>query len=661
MIWEDFVGKMMSNKKIYLIFISLLLALNSIAVFADPIIELSAPRMATPKIIGDDGSAVKPTLRAGAKKISKSVKNKSKKRVFRKKTYAAKLKPVKVNYDKIAKMIEYGYYDSADKILQSAIARNPNDVESQALLAVSYAKQTKLDPAQKALNILLKKYPNNSNLHYAQGIVYYQRTSSSNVIYRNNTPKLTGQALSEFKKAIALDKNSAEAYNAAGVISLNLGNQKDATDYFQKALLADKSYSLAIDNLGTIDFLNRKYSDAEKKYTQALAFNSQNTTAMYHMAQIAMQKREYALALHYLNQALSLNSNSPAIYNLMGKAYVSQGNDAAAINAFKKSVSVKPEFAPSYYDLADIYQRRGDLDFAVEKLKSAIVLEPNFYDAKLKLADISLSNGDYSHAIEVYSELVGINNYKISAIKGLANAYYVKAQNSSNKASLGSNSELLSALDSINKAISVNNQDLELYLAKARLMKIVYQPESSETALTEIIKNPANDLGSLIAKGEANLALYDYSNAQKNFDLAIGLSKTPQDDLYLSEIFILHKQFDCAQKVLVKILKNDSQNQEALGSLEYIQKSKKNANNYYNAAITFIKSKNQSAAVDYLSRSLALNPNNSQAQLLLAGLEEKQKNYQYAVVNYKAYLGLAPNARDAKAVDRKIRNLENRL
>lgn len=650
----------MFNRKFYFVFVVILIMTGSVAAFADPIVELSAPRMVTPKIIGGDSSAAKPAIKAGIKKTKVRAKKRPH-RAFKKHVYIAKPKSIVLNYDKISKMIEYGYYDDADKILQGAIARNSKDIKAQALWAVSLAKQSKLDPAQKNLSILLKKYPTNSNLHYAQGVVYYQRTASSNMYYRNNTPKFIADSLKEFKKAILLDKNNAAAYNAAGVISLNIGNQKDATDYFKKSLIADKKYSLAVDNLGTIDFINGKYPDAEKKFIQALSFNTQNTTAIYHMAQIGMQKKEYVTALHYLNNALSLNSNSPAIYNLMGKAYLAQGNDAAAINSFKKSLQVKPEFAPSYLDLANIYEKRGDSEFAVEKLKTALALDPNFNEAKLRVADISLSKGDYNQAIDVYSELVGVNGYNAPALKGLASAYYGQAQTSSNRAALGSNKELLSALNSINKAACVDNNDLEMHLAKLRLSEITNEPEQPNNVLEKITQSPANDLMSTVIKAEAYLALNDYANAQKTFDAAASLSKNTQDNLYLAEILIYHKQYDSAQKILSQILKSEPQNQEAFSNLDYIQKSRKFAISYYKTAQSFLKSNNQNAAIDYLSRSVAINPNNSQARLMLAELYEKQKNYQDAAANYRAYLGLEPNAYNSKSVSRKIKNMKNRL
>lgn len=648
----------MIKSKVLISAIVLSVTFAASSVFAEPIVELAAPRVA-PKIVSEEGAPLKSTV-SETKKDLKATKSKSSSIKKKKKHIKKKPKPIIIDYEKISKLIEYGYYDQADAILNGAIHRNSKDVSAISLKCVSFAKQCKLDPAQDELSELLKKYPNNSNLHYAQGVVYYQRTTSSNMAYRANADKLVSDALCEFKKAIELDKNNARAYNAIGVVSLNQGNTKDAKEYFNKALQADKTYSLAIDNLGTIDFIEGKINDAEKKFKTALQYNTQNTTAMYHLAQIAMKNKDFSAALTHLNNALYLNNNSPAIYNLMGKAYREQGNEAAAINSFNKSLQVKPEFTLSYLDLADIYDKRGDSEFAIEKLKTAITIDPVYYDAKLKLADISMTSGKYQQAVNVYSELVGVDGYNDAALKGLASSYYGLAQTSAQK-NIGSSKDAFKALDCIERAISANPNDLELHLAKLKLSKILNLPGESKVALNNIIKSPNSDLMSLVVKGEAYVALDDYDNAKLQFSKAVKLSKTPDEDAYLTEILLYNKQFDSAQFLIDKVLKSDPKNNLALSGVEYIKKSKKKADNYYKSGLIFLKQKNNPTALEYFSRALMLDPNNAQAHLLIAQIYEKNKCEQDALKHYKAYLSLSTNAKNAKSIKNKIKKLENEL
>ena len=87
---------------------------------------------------------------------------------------------------------------------------------------------------------------------------------------------------------------------------------------------------------------------------------------------------------------------------------------------------------------------------------------------------------------------------------------------------------------------------------------------------------------------------------------------------------------------------------------DYILKCKKYADNFYKSAVAFKKAKNMSAATEYLSRSLSLNPDNADAYLLLAEIEEHNGDNLDALKNYKAYVGYTKVQPNAKKIDKKI-------
>ena len=140
---------------------------------------------------------------------------------------------VSKSYVDINRMIEYNNYETADARLKEILSRNPNDLNAKGLQLVSMAKQYKLAPAQSELDKLLKKYPNNAQLHYAQGLVYLMRQTSSDVEYIKNINNLSNAAIQEFVKAVGIDSTYYQAYNAMGVATLKLGNKKDAQDFFK--------------------------------------------------------------------------------------------------------------------------------------------------------------------------------------------------------------------------------------------------------------------------------------------------------------------------------------------------------------------------------------------------------------------------------------------
>jgi tetratricopeptide (TPR) repeat protein len=592
---------------------------------------------------------------------SKTIKTKIQK-IKKKKYYykKAKQKPIKVE-----KLLEYNRLNEAEKILRSKLEKNPKDIEARGLWLTLLAKQLSLDPAQTQLNKYLASNPKHAEFHYAQGIVYFKRTTSSNMVYITNKDKLLNDALHQFETAIELNTKDARYQNAAGVIKLNQGKIEEAKKYFEQAIKLDKTYSTALDNLGTIYYTKGNLEKAEQLYEKSLSYNTSNPTAMYHVAQVAYLQEDFAEAITQLNNALSINPNFYPALNLIGKIYEKQGNEAAAINAFKKSVMVKPEFPHPYLNLAQIYERRGDAEFAIEQLKTSLSVNPDFYPAKLKVADISLANAKYNQAIKNYKSLIGIKGFNEEALKGLANAYFGQAQIYSTKAlTTGSNQDYFKALSNINRAIALGNDDLELHLAKLKLERITNQPKDSNETLELIINRSGEDLVLLVVKGEAYLAMNDYENAKQTYNKAAQATKTLEEDLYLAEIFIYHKQYENAKVVLLNILLNEPENQQAITDLEYIKLCQKQAELYLNSAKFYLKAKNNTLATNYLSRSLALDPSNAEAHLLLAKLYEKQKRYAGAIKNYRAYIALNKNPKNKKSIEKaekKIKNLEKSL
>jgi len=84
----------------------------------------------------------------------------------------AKVAKADKNYTNIERLIEYNHYKDADQKIKEVLNKNPDDLEALALRCISRAKQHKLAPAQQELDRLLPMYPNNAQLHYAQGMVY---------------------------------------------------------------------------------------------------------------------------------------------------------------------------------------------------------------------------------------------------------------------------------------------------------------------------------------------------------------------------------------------------------------------------------------------------------------------------------------------------------
>lgn len=561
----------------------------------------------------------------------------------------------------IIKMLEYGNYANAEVKINSMLKANPNNINAKSLQLVLKVKKKSLDSAQNELNKLLKTYPQNADLHYAQGLLYMTRLGSSNMDYQGNKKDLINSAKDQFTLATLLNQNHFGAYNALGECELKLNNLDKAKEMFLKSISIDSQFATAIDNLGTVEYLNNNLNEAELNFKKSVKLNPHNASAYYHLAQLANKRQDYSQALTYLNNAQCINSNSSSIYNLFGEIYRNQGNEAAAIQSFKKASAIAPENIQPYLNLAEIYEKRSDSEFAIAQLKTVATTNPNIYDAKLKIADISYSSGKYNQALKYYSSLIGVPKYNNEALIGVSNTYFELAKVVSSKNMIGSTQNFNKALNNINRAITANPQNLELYLAKIKLMNVSNQKYSQKELLAQLTNFPIKNINDMVTKGEVYFVLDDINHSNEMFDLAINASKSLKDDLFLGEILTYNKHYVPAKKALTKALSKDTKNKVALNNFEYILKTENRSNAILKDANTFFEKKNYILAREYAIRALGYNPSNVDALLLLAKTNEKDKNYYDAINNYQKYLAYPHKNSEIRKINRKIRRLEKKL
>ena len=556
------------------------------------------------------------------------------------------------NIAQINSSIEKANYRGADDVVYKTLQQYKDNREVQALAAVSWALQGKLELAQDQIDKLKNIVPKNSNLHFAQGVVFYKRITSSNMAFRTKTESLFDIAEREFRYAIQLDSNNYKAYNALGVVELKKGNVEEARKNIEKALELCPNYAIAVDNLGTVCLAEEDVSKAEHYFKKAIEINPNSSSAYYHLAQLECERGNYSKCLTYLDKCLAWKGYSSYAYNLRGDAFRLQGNEAAAIAAYKKAIEITPENLAPYANLAAIYEGRKDFELALDAYKTILSINPNSEQTLLKLADMYLETGKYDDAIALYYKLN--NNLRTEGIKGLASAYYGMAMDSANKANFSSDTKLLEAYNYLEKAIQMNPGDLELYLAKAKISSLINLPDQSVQSLNVILSKPVYTIDDLLLKGDAYSALGDYKSAEEQYNRAILNTKTTSQKVYLGEIFTFNKQFDQAVVVLNDVLRAEPTNIIAKNNLSYITKSREYANAQVKSARYFRIRNSMFFEREYLNKALKSDPYNLDANILMGRLNQRQKKYAQA---YNCYSIVVAKAKDSKTLEKYTKRL----
>lgn len=598
-------------------------------------------------------------LSANCVSISYAAPTTSQKIITSKPTMSAQ---VSKNVSQIDELLSQGKYSEAQKQAEEALATNPNDLPARVRLAKSYASQFKLDAANREYSKVLEKDPKNSQAYNGIGLVYYRKTTSSNMDIIKNKKTYYEQAIKAFEDAIKYDPNNYEAYNNAGNVYKELGQVDKAERYYEKAMNLEPKVSDTVSNIGSIYFSKNQVDAAIEKYREAIQLNSKNSSAYYRLGEALIAKGEYSKAINYLQTALYLNTNSAPVHNMLGKAYELQGNEAAALTEYKKSILIKPEYTQAYLSISNIYQNRNDGELAISELRNALSANPNFIEGKMKIADISLELGKVEQAIKYYKDSVIYTPYAERAVQGLAKAYFKQAQIAKANDGFVSDNDYEQAEDSIMTAIQYNPNDLQLYLALLRVSRLTDNGANATYYLNQIIKNPVSKPIDHIIKGEAYAVCNKYNDAMIEFRRAISNANTVGDVLSLGEIFTVNREFPAAEEAFNKALIMSPQNNKATRSLRRINDIKAKAKSQYSIAQGFDGEGQTYAAIEGYLESVSINPTFPDARLALGKAFEKKGYYSNALEQYTAYVNLLmPYEKDYFKYQNKIKKLTSKV
>lgn len=555
--------------------------------------------------------------------------------------------------------IENNDFRGADSLICKSMQDYPGDVQIQILSAISLTQQEKLDSAQDILDAIKKSSLKYSDYYYAQGAIYLKRIDTSDMRFRQKNDELIQLAINQFNYALKINPKNAKVYNALGVAELKRGDLYQAQVNFEKATQVNQKYATAWDNLGSVYYITNELDKAEPNFKKAASLNPNSSTVYYHLAQVAFKRDDIQKALYYANKSLLLNHHSTYAYNLIGEVYKKQGNEAAAITAFQKSIFLMPENTDPYINLAGVYESRGDISAAIEQLKTCNTIAPNNDEVILGLADLILASGQYEDAVKYYSKLS--DKYKTQSVEGIASAYFSLATESANKSMFKSNKRLADSLAYINQAIKENPDNLELYLTKSKLTRLINNQVESKEVLLKIVSAPNANISDLLTKGDAYIQLQQYRDARNIFTQAVKLDKPVESDLYLAEYFTYNKQYRPALEALNNVLTKEPANEDAANNVAYINRMTDYAAKQYKNAVYFKKEGDKFFQKVYLNKAIKFDPNNIDANLMLAKLLKKEKDFYGANKCYKVVLGASDNEKQIKKVARWSRKLDKKI
>lgn len=294
--------------------------------------------------------------------------------------------------------IRIGQLDSATTILQSILKKFPNQFQVHGLLGM--------------INIFKNKYPD-AEKHFKLSLSsYFNVQAAKNLITLLIQQKKWQEAFPWSKQ---LNENSPKEQNQMlnhALILRNIGKGNDALDVYKDLL---KRYPQNINTyIGygfTLNFLKR-FQEAVDVYLQGMEVERDNFGILYNLGITYLNQFDYSNALKYLLLAQEKNNKSVDLLLTIAVCYAKKRNFDAAYHSVDQAKQLEPNNLLIPFQMGTLLMQQDKNEMALQYFDEVIKLEPNHIEANYHKGLVLLKEERYKEASQYYRYRVIRKNNK---------------------------------------------------------------------------------------------------------------------------------------------------------------------------------------------------------------------------------------------------------
>lgn len=459
----------------------------------------------------------------------------------------------------------------------------------------------------------------------------------------------------EFKNALQIDPNSAEAYLYLGKIEDQNKNLNKAVGYYYKATELSPGMIEAHTRLGRI-FLqqaalskSRNNTKTETGYLSksqehsniSLKIDADNINAQVLEASLLAYNGKNNDAIKLLQQSIKSHPDNTSARILLARIYIQTSRHHEAESVLLKGINASPYSKDLYLELVSYYAVRSQYTDAIRMLKKVILLDPDTMYHKALLADFYLKANKPENAEKVYIDSIKAKPDDLSRYFAYSN--FIKEHRGINSAIEYLESNITNPVN-VDNAISIRLASFYLEAndtekAKSLLNKIISKPTLTPASISarkklvaiylseknishakrlveEILSEYPKDHDAMLYKGVISIHENDYIEAISALRLA--LKNEPDSieiQLLLAESYRLNGETDLALQELITITK----------------KHPNDINSRLKFSHALLEAHKYESALVEVNKVLDLSPDNINAIILKSDILLQQKRIQEVI------------------------------
>ena len=184
-------------------------------------------------------------------------------------------------------------------------------------------------------------------------------------------------AAEEFKKAIALNPNMAEAHEQYGYCLALSGNYPEALKYADSAFALDPFSLMNNNHIALLYWMAGDYKKGIAQGKRLIELDPNFYGGHYLLGLLYGDLKQYDEALTETEICVSQNYSSFTL-SLLGKIYAMMGKNMEAVEVLEKMEALKSSQSVGNFDLAVVYAGLRDFDKTFQLLEKALEQREGF-------------------------------------------------------------------------------------------------------------------------------------------------------------------------------------------------------------------------------------------------------------------------------------------
>ena len=257
------------------------------------------------------------------------------------------------------KLIKKGEIEQAKEIYSNILKSFPNNQEAKKGISL-LEKGKEIHPTQVQLDEVIKLYSSGQMNEALASVETLINIFPNEYLLFNICGACHSEigsielAIENFKKAISIKIDYAEAQYNLGVAYQKINQLNDAAEYYELAINSQHAYPTAHNNLGVV-FLNKgQLDDAVKSFEWAIAYSPNYAEAHNNLGSVLQELKQFEKAKKEFEKATSLNPNYDQAFHNLGILCEIINLPKEAINHYEKTIEINPEFAEAYRNISKV-------------------------------------------------------------------------------------------------------------------------------------------------------------------------------------------------------------------------------------------------------------------------------------------------------------------